>query len=98
VKLRSVDDLKLCIDQLLTRVELSFARGAEQMNRKRVLGIVLLVGAIVVLAGGAFTLVAGHTKSGIGLFVLGIIVVGVGLFSIISSFLGERVQLDTDWR
>jgi hypothetical protein len=68
------------------------------MNRKRVMGIVLLVGAIVVLAGGGFTLVAGHTKSGIGLFVLGVIVVGAGLFYIISSFLGERVQLDTDWR
>jgi hypothetical protein len=68
------------------------------MNKKRVMGLVLLIGALVVFAGGAFTLVGGHMKSGIGLFVLGVIVVGAGLFYIISSFLGERVQLDTDWR
>ena len=67
------------------------------MNRRRVTGIVLLVGAIVVLAGGGFTLATGHVKSGIGLFVLGVIVVGAGLFSIISSFFGEKVQMDTDW-
>jgi hypothetical protein len=68
------------------------------MNRKRVLGIVLLVGAIVVLAGGAFTLVAGHTKSGIGLFVLGVVVIGAGLYSVITGSSAEEVQLDTDWR
>jgi membrane protein YqaA with SNARE-associated domain len=67
------------------------------MNKKRVLGIVLLVGAIVVLAGGAFTLVAGHTKSGIGLFVLGV-VIGAGLYSVITGSSAEEVQLDTDWR
>ncbi|HEX6477500.1 MAG TPA: hypothetical protein VF043_01550 [Ktedonobacteraceae bacterium] len=68
------------------------------MNRKRVIGIVLLVGAIVVLAGGAFTLTGGHVKSGIGLFVLGVIVVGAGLYSVITASSGEKVQLDTDWR
>ena len=68
------------------------------MSKKRVIGIVLLVVAIAVLAFGAFTLTAGHTKTGIGLFVLGVIVVGAGLFSIISRSSDERVQLDTDWR
>lgn len=68
------------------------------MSRKKVLGLVLLVGAIVVLAGGGYSLFTGHVKTGIGLLVLGVIVVGAGLFNIISSFLGERVQLDTDWR
>lgn len=68
------------------------------MSKKRVIGIVLLVGAIVVLAIGAFTLSAGHMKSGIGLFVLGVIVVGAGLFSVISGSSAEEVQLDTDWR
>ena len=68
------------------------------MNKKRVLGIVLLVGAIVVLAGGAFTLVAGHMKTGIGLFVLGVVVIGAGLYSVITGSSAEEVQLDTDWR
>ena len=68
------------------------------MNRKRVMGIVLLVGAIVVLAGGGFTLASGHVKSGIGLFVLGVIVVGAGLYSVITGSSGEEVRLDTDWR
>ena len=68
------------------------------MSKKRVIGIVLLVGAIVVLAIGAFTLVGGHMKSGIGLFVLGVIVVGAGLYSVISGSSAEEVQLDTDWR
>ena len=77
---------------------MSFAEGAEQMSKKRVIGIVLLVGAIVVLAGGGFILTAGHIKSGIGLFVLGVVVIGAGLYSIISGSSAERVQLDTDWR
>jgi membrane protein YqaA with SNARE-associated domain len=68
------------------------------MNRKRVMGIVLLIVAIVVLAGGAFTLVAGHMKTGIGLFVLGVVVIGAGLYSVITGSSREGVQLDTDWR
>ena len=67
------------------------------MNRKRVMGIALLVAALIVLAGGGLTLFLGHMKTGIGLFVLALIVIGGGLFTIFSSSSAERGRLDTEW-
>lgn len=67
------------------------------MSRKRMIGIALLVAAILVVAGGAFTLLAGHMKTGIGLFVLGVVVIGAGLFSIFSRSSDAGGRLDTEW-
>ena len=67
------------------------------MSRKRIMGIALLVAAILVLAGGGFTLLAGHMKSGIGLFVLGVVVIGGGLFTIFSRSSDAGGRLDTEW-
>ena len=68
------------------------------MSRKRMMGLALLVGALVVFAGGGFTLVAGHMKTGIGLFVLGVLVIAGGIYTVISRSSTEEVQTDTAWR
>ncbi len=68
------------------------------MSRKRMMGLALLVGAIVVTAAGGITLHLGHVKSGIGLMVLGVIVIAGSLFTIISGSPAEERQLDTEWR
>ena len=55
------------------------------MSRKKVMSIVFFIGAVIVLAGGAFSLLSGHNKSGIGLLVLGVLAIAVGLFTFFSS-------------
>jgi len=55
------------------------------MSRKKVISIVLFIGAVIVLAGGGFNLFSGHTKTGLGLLVLGVIAIAVGLVSFFSS-------------
>ncbi len=52
--------------------------------------IALLIGAVIVVAGGSFTLLTGHTKTGIGLIVLGVIVIAAGLFTFFSRPSAER--------
>ncbi len=60
------------------------------MSRKRVIGIVLCIAAVVVLAVGAFNLYSGHTKSGIGLLALGILAIAIGVGSFFSATAAER--------
>jgi uncharacterized membrane protein YfcA len=67
------------------------------MSRKKVIGIALLIGAILIAAGGSFTLLAGHNKTGLGLIVLGIIVLAVSLYTFFSRSTAEKVQLDREW-
>ena len=67
------------------------------MSRKKLLSIALFVGAIVVLAGGAFSMYSGHMKSGIGLIVLGVIFIAVGLVTFLSRSTTEVGQLDKEW-
>ena len=43
------------------------------MSRKKMTGIALFVGAVIVLAGGGFALLSDHMKTGYGLLVVGII-------------------------
>jgi hypothetical protein len=45
----------------------------RQMSSKKVINIVLFIGAVIVLAGGSFSLFSGHNKTGLGLLVLGVI-------------------------
>ena len=52
--------------------------------------IALLIGAVIVVAGGSFTLLNGHMKTGIGLIVLGVIVIAAGLFTFFSRPSAER--------
>jgi hypothetical protein len=59
------------------------------MSRKKVISIVLLIGAVIVLAGSGFSLLSGHNKTGIGLIVLGVIAIAVGIGTFFSSSAGE---------
>lgn len=68
------------------------------MSRKRMMGLALLIGALVVFAGGGLTLYLGHMKTGIGLFVLGVLVIAGGIYTVISRSSTEEVQADTAWR
>ena len=68
------------------------------MSRKKLMGLALLIGAIVVLAGGGITLLLGHVKTATGLFVLGVIVIAVGLFNVLSRSSTERGRPDMEWR
>ena len=67
------------------------------MSRKKVIGIALLIGAIIVGAGGSFTLLTGHTKTGLGLIVLGVIVLAVSLYTFFSRSTAEKYQVDREW-
>lgn len=68
------------------------------MSKKRLTGIVLLVGAVVVLAIGLVDwLVAHHNKSGMGLVGLAVVLVGIGIFAFFSRASAEKVQLDSEW-
>ncbi len=60
------------------------------MSKKKVIGIVLFIGAVVVLAVGGFSLYSGHNKTGLGLLVLGVIAIAVGLAAFFSATAGER--------
>jgi heme A synthase len=62
----------------------------EQMSRKKVMSIVLFIGAVIVLAGGGFSLFSGHNKTGLGLLVLGVIALVLGLVTFFSSTAEER--------
>ena len=64
--------------------------GEKQMSRKKIMEIALLIGAVIVVAGGSFTLLNGHIKMGIGLIVLGVIVIAAGLFTFFSRPSAER--------
>jgi drug/metabolite transporter (DMT)-like permease len=55
------------------------------MSRKKVISIVMFIGAVIVLAGGGFSLLSGHDKTGIGLLVLGVIAIAVGLVTFFGS-------------
>jgi hypothetical protein len=55
------------------------------MSTKKVISIALFIGAVIVLAGGGFSLLTGHNKTGIGLLVLGVLAIAVGLFTFFSS-------------
>ena len=68
------------------------------MSRKRIMGFVLLVGALVVFAGGGFTLYSGHVKTGIGLFVLGVLVIAGGIYTVVSGTSADEGLADTAWR
>ena len=61
------------------------------------LGLVLLIGAIIIGAGGSFTLLAGHTKMGIGLIVLGVIALPTSMYTFFSRSTVEKMQLDSEW-
>lgn len=68
------------------------------MSRKKMIGIALLIGAIILgAAGGYWWLVADHVKSGMGIVVLGVIVLAVGLFTFFSRSTSEKIQLDREW-
>ncbi len=67
------------------------------MSRKKLISIALFVGAIVVLAGGAFSMYSGHMKTGIGLIVLGIILIAAGLVALLSRSTSKAGQLDREW-
>ncbi len=67
------------------------------MSRKKVLGIAFLIGAIIIGAGGSFTLLTGHNKTGLGLIVLGIIVLALSLYTFFSRSTAEKYQVDRDW-
>ena len=54
------------------------------MNGRRKISIAIFVGALVVFAVSAYVLIAGHDKTGIGLIVLGVILLGVGGVAFIS--------------
>src|SRR5437667_1409726 len=71
-------------------ISLSMFIGEKQMSRKKIMGIALLIGAVIVVAGGSFTLLNGHMKTGIGLIVLGVIVIAAGLFTFFSRPSAER--------
>ena len=67
------------------------------MSRKKLTSIALFVGAIVVLAGGAFSMYLGHMKSGVGLIFLGVIFIATGLVTFLSRSTTEVGQLDKEW-
>jgi len=67
------------------------------MSRKKMTGIALSIGALIVLAGGAFALLSNHIKSGYGLLAIGVILIGVGLFTFFRPSSNEGVQLDREW-
>ncbi len=65
------------------------------MSRKKMTGIALFIGAVIVLGGG-FALLSDHMKTGYGLLVLGVILIGVSLFTFFRPS-NEGVQLDREW-
>jgi len=67
------------------------------MSRKKMTGVALSIGALIVLAGGGFALLLGHMKSGVGLLAIGVILIGVGLFTFLRPSSNEGVQLDREW-
>lgn len=67
------------------------------MSRKKMTGIALSIGALIVLAGGAFALLSDHMKTGYGLLIVGVILIGVGLFTLFRPSSNEGVQLDKEW-
>jgi drug/metabolite transporter (DMT)-like permease len=67
------------------------------MSRKKVIGIALLIGAIIVGAGGSFTLLTGHNKTGLGLIVLAIIVLALSLYTFFSRSTADKYQVDKEW-
>ena len=67
------------------------------MSRKKLIGIALFVGAIVVLAGGAFSMYLGHMKTGWGLIVLGVIFIAVGLVNFLSRSATQVGKLEKEW-
>lgn len=67
------------------------------MSKKRMTGIALLVGAVLILAVGGIVWLNGHDKSGIGLLGLGVILIGIGTFTFFSRASAEKVQLDREW-
>jgi drug/metabolite transporter (DMT)-like permease len=67
------------------------------MSRKKVISIALFIGAIIVLAGGGFSLFSGHDKTGIGLLVLGVIAIAVGLGAFFSRSTPEEGQPYREW-
>jgi len=69
--------------------------GGEKMSRKKMTGIALFIGAVIVLGGG-FALLSDHMKTGYGLLVLGVILIGVSLFTFFRPS-NEGVQLDREW-
>lgn len=68
------------------------------MNKKKLIGIVLCFGAIIVLAVGGFFLLFGHMKSGIGLLVVGVLAIIVGLVSFFSRLTAQEARLDKEWQ
>ena len=67
------------------------------MSGKKLISIALFVGAIVVLAGGAFSMYLGHMKTGMGLFVLGVIFIAFGLVTFLSRSTTQVAKLDKEW-
>jgi hypothetical protein len=67
------------------------------MRNKKITGITLLVGAVIVLALGAVLWMNGHNKSGAGLVGLGVVLVGIGVFTFFTRASAEKVQLDREW-
>lgn len=80
-----------------TRIHKSMPGGDKHMSQKKRLGILLWIGAVVALAGGAAALLLGHMKTGYGLTALGVIVVVVGLVTFFSRS-SVKVELpDREW-
>ncbi len=52
------------------------------MNGQTRRSVVLLVGAVILLAIGGFALLSNHVKTGVGLLALGVVVVGVSIASV----------------
>lgn len=67
------------------------------MNKQKKNGIFLLIGALVVLAGGTVSWMLGHVKSGMGLIGVGVVLIAVSFFIFFSRASSEKVQLDKEW-
>src|SRR6266487_3331731 len=65
-------------------ISLSMFIGEKQMSRKKIMEIALLIGAVIVVAGGSFTLLTGHTKPAIGLIVLPVTLIADGPSTILT--------------
>ena len=61
------------------------------------MGLVLLIAAIIIAAGGSFTLLAGHNKTGLGLIVLGVIALTASIYTFFSRSTAEKYQVDREW-
>jgi len=67
------------------------------MSGKKMLGIALWIAALIAIAGGSFTLLAGHPKTGIGLIILAVIAIAGGLVTFFSRSSSGKEQPDREF-